>query len=91
MGEPSLTERFAREVRAEKGRRHLFNSDISRATGIPESRLSRKLRMDNPDEFTLNEVQLIADYLDIEVAELMALARNKYIAFLEDSLQAAVA
>lgn len=32
--------------------------------------------MTNPDEFTLREVQAIADYLDIEVAEL--LVRSKY-------------
>lgn len=61
-------EAVAGEVRAEFARAGVTLGSISERTGIPVSTLSRKARALSP--FTVDELAVIADALDIDPARL---------------------
>lgn len=69
MPHTPTSERIASNVRAEMARRRITQTEIAKKAGIPQSGLSRRLVGSTP--FTVNEIERIAEVLDIQVNELI--------------------
>jgi transcriptional regulator with XRE-family HTH domain len=65
----TFAEQVAAEIRAEMGRQQVSNAALAELLGVSEMWVSRKKRGLTP--LTLDEVQRIAEVLDVEVAELL--------------------
>ena len=60
LGQQSLSEQVAAEVRALMGRFNLLQADLADALGVDQTQVSRRLRGHTP--FTLGDVERLADY-----------------------------
>lgn len=65
----SLTERVAEEIRAYLGRRRMSQAQLARALGQSQMWVSDRLRGTQPID--LNDLQRIADVLDVGVLDLL--------------------
>jgi transcriptional regulator with XRE-family HTH domain len=65
----SLSDRVAEELRAVLARRQISASELARRTGLRQPYLSR--RMTGAVPFNLDDLELIAPVLRIEVADLL--------------------
>lgn len=72
--EHNLDDRLRGEIRAELARRKITHADLSTITGIPVTRLRRRLAGDVP--FKFGEVLAIVDALGIDYADLHAKVTN---------------
>lgn len=68
----SYSPQLLAEVRAEMGRKKVGVGELSRRTGIPQTRLHRRFHRDVP--FTTDELASIATALDVTASELLARA-----------------
>lgn len=64
----NLSERIARNVRAEMIRRDVNQTDLAAVIGITQSQLSKRLR--GTITLDVNEVELIAKHLGVTVSDL---------------------
>jgi len=62
------------EIRAQMGRRRMRPQDLSRATGITQGTVSRRLNGIQP--FTVPELLTVCDVLDVRLDDLIAEART---------------
>lgn len=72
----TISQRIAAEVRAEMGRQHkqVTLSAMSAETGITHSTLRRSI--DGSRSFTLDELERVAAYLGLTIADLASRARE---------------
>lgn len=69
--EQSLAEQTAGAVRAELARRRMSGADLARKLDWKRSATARRLSGEKP--FNVNELQLIADALDVPLKTLMTM------------------
>lgn len=69
---PSLQSRVAAEVRAWRGRLNLSQADVGRILGISQGQISARMR--GQMEFSLSEVERLAEAFGIDPGELLGYA-----------------
>lgn len=67
----TYSDRVAAEVRAELGRQHKTQRELAEALGVSQVFVSRRLR--GEVAFSLEELERIAEALDVPIIRLMAL------------------
>lgn len=72
MATPTLTRTVAQNVSEAIREAGLTTNSVSKGTGIPLATLQRRLKGIETQSFTVAELGLIADYLDMTVTDLVA-------------------
>lgn len=71
MATQTISKRVAQTVRELLRAQHLTQDQLSGLTGIPARTLARRLHQKHPSGWSLEELDMVADVLDVSVTSLL--------------------
>lgn len=80
MGTKPMADRITEEVVSAMKERGISQREMSRKTGIPLNTLNARLIPGTSRPFTIGELALVADVLDVSLVELMLRAERAQVA-----------